>query len=72
MKGTYSEKKYFAFFAEVLKDYTGSKCLYKHTESHLIVTYMPHNKISLCIVKYDSDSRIRYDSGSKNIFLCNG
>ena len=24
------------------------------------------------IAKYDSDSRIRYDCGSKNIFLCNG
>ena len=30
---------------------------------------MPHNKISLCIVKYDSHSRVRYDCGSKNIFL---
>ena len=34
---------------------------------------MPHNKMSLCIVIYDNDSRIPCDWGSKDyIFLCNG
>ena len=28
--------------------------------------------MSVCIVKYDSDSRVRYDCGCKDyIFLCN-
>ena len=34
---------------------------------------MPHYKTSLCIVKHDSDRRIRYDYDSKiySIIMCN-
>ena len=28
--GAYSEKQYSVFFTAVLKEYTGSKCLYKY------------------------------------------
>ena len=47
--GAYSKKQYFVFFREVFREYTGNSGLYKHIYSYLIVRYMPHNKIYLCV-----------------------
>ena len=46
--GAYSKKQYFVFFTAVFKEYTGSKCLYKHL-IFFIVRYMPHDKTYPCV-----------------------